>query len=392
MKKKSNKEYNLAQDTISKKEIINLNKWLLKGKQLTKGKLTTQFEKKFSKYINRSYSVFVNSGSSANLLMLSALVESGRLRNKKAIVAAVSWVTTVTPFMQLNFDIDLCDCDINNLGIDVNHFEYLCKKNKPSVAMLVNVLGHPNDIYKIKKICKKYNVILLEDSCEALGTTVGSKKIGTHGLASSFSFYYGHHMSTIEGGMVVTNDFDFYNIMLSIRSHGWSRDIDKNKKKKLLQKYKVDEFRDLYTFYYSGYNLRSTDLNAFLGLGQLKKINKICQVRYDNFLYYKKNLKDFWCQDSSSNFISSFAYGTLVSNRMEVYKHLEKFKIQTRPLICGNIGRHPFWIKKNGNSILTNADIVHDYGLYLPNNYSLNKKDIFFICQKFKEIAIPKFF
>ncbi|MDA8801447.1 DegT/DnrJ/EryC1/StrS family aminotransferase, partial [Candidatus Pelagibacter bacterium] len=376
MKKKPTKEYNLAQDTISKKEIINLNKWLLQGNQLTKGKLTTQFEKKFSKYTNRSYSVFVNSGSSANLLMLSALVESGRLRNKKAIVAAVSWVTTVTPFMQLNFDIDLCDCDINNLGIDVDHFEYLCKKNKPSVAMLVNVLGHPNDIYKIKKICKKYNVILLEDSCEALGTTVGSKKIGTHGLASSFSFYYGHHMSTIEGGMVVTNDFDFYNIMLSIRSHGWSRDIDKNKKKKLLQKYKVDEFRDLYTFYYSGYNLRSTDLNAFLGLGQLKKINKICQVRFDNFLYYKKNLKDFWCQNSSSNFISSFAYGTLVSNRMEVYKYLKKFKIQTRPLICGNIGRHPFWVKKNGNSVLTNADIVHNYGLYLPNHYNLNKKDI----------------
>lgn len=392
MKKKSNKEYNLAQDTISKKEIINLNKWLLKGNQLTKGKLTTQFEKKFSKYINRSYSVFVNSGSSANLLMLSALVESGRLRNKKAIVASVSWVTSVTPFMQLNFDIALCDCDINNLGIDVDHFEYLCKKIRPSVAMLVNVLGHPNDIYKIKKICKKYNIILLEDSCEALGTNVGSKKIGTHGLASSFSFYYGHHISTIEGGMVITDDFDFYNIMLSIRSHGWSRDIDKHKKKKLLQKYKVDEFRDLYTFYYSGYNLRSTDLSAFLGLGQLKKINKICQVRYENFLYYKKNLKDFWCQNSSSNFISSFAYGTLVSNRMEVYKHLKKFKIQTRPLICGNIGRHPFWVKKYGNSVLANADIVHEYGLYLPNHYNLNKKDILFICQKFKEIAIPKFF
>ena len=152
-KNKFFKKYNLAQDTISKKEIINLNKWLMQGNQLTKGKLTLQFEKKFSKYLNKKYSVFVNSGSSANLLMLSALIEGGKLKNKKAIVAAVSWVTTVTPFMQLNFDIDLCDCDVNNLGVDINHFEYLCKKNKPSVAIIVNVLGHPNDIHKIKKIC-----------------------------------------------------------------------------------------------------------------------------------------------------------------------------------------------------------------------------------------------
>lgn len=386
------KKYALAQDTISKKEIVSLTKWLLKDNQLTKGRLTIEFEKKFSKFINSKYSIFVNSGSSANLLMLSALLESGRLKNKKAIVAAVSWVTTVTPFMQLNFDIDLCDCDVNNLGVDLDHFEYLCKKKKPSIAMLVNVLGHPNDIYKIKKICKKYDVILLEDSCEALGTKIDKKKIGTHGLSSSFSFYYGHHISTIEGGMVITDDFDLYNIMLSIRSHGWSRDIHKIAKKKLLKEYKVDEFRNLYTFYYSGYNLRSTDLNAFLGLGQLKKLNKICQVRYDNFKAYEKNLPDFWCQKSSSNFISSFAYGTLVKNRMQVYEYLKKFNIETRPLICGNIGRHPFWVKKYGNCILKNADIVHEFGLYLPNHYNLSRNDIFFISQKFKEIAVPKFF
>ncbi len=386
------KKYALAQDTISKKEIVSLTKWLLKDNQLTKGRLTIEFEKKFSKFINSKYSIFVNSGSSANLLILSALLESGRLKNKKAIVAGVSWVTTVTPFMQLNFDIDLCDCDVNNLGVDLDHFEYLCKKNKPSVAMLVNVLGHPNDIYKIKKICKKYDVILLEDSCEALGTKLEKKKIGTHGLLSSFSFYYGHHISTIEGGMVITDDFDLYNIMLSIRSHGWSRDIHKRAKKKLLKEYKVDEFRDLYTFYYSGYNLRSTDLNAFLGLGQLKKLNKICQVRYNNFKAYEKNLSDFWCQKSSSNFISSFAYGTLVRNREQVYEYLKKFNIETRPLICGNIGRHPFWVKKYGNCILKNADIVHEFGLYLPNHYNLSRNDIFFISQKFKEIAVPKFF
>ena len=234
------KKYSLVQDTISKQEITSLSKWLLKGERLTKGKLTIEFEKQFSKYINRKYSIFVNSGSSANLLMLSALIESNKLKNKKAIVAGVSWSTTLSPFMQNNFDIKLCDCSNKDLGVDINNFEKICKKHKPSVAIIVNVLGHPNNIKEIIRLCKKDTVILLGDSCEALGTVLDGKKLGTSGFASSFSFYYGHHISTIEGGMIVTDNFELYNIMLSIRSHGWSRDLDKNFKNKLKKKYKVD--------------------------------------------------------------------------------------------------------------------------------------------------------
>ena len=234
--------------------------------------------------------------------------------------------------------------------------------------------------------------MLLEDSCEALGTIINKKKIGTSGTASSFSFYYGHHISTIEGGMITTDDYDLYNVMLSIRSHGWSRDLDKNFTKKLKKKFIVDEFRNLYTFYYSGYNCRSTDLNAFLGIEQLKKINDISKVRNKNFHFYKKKLNSFWSQTSSCDLISSFAFGTLVQNRMEVFKYLKKYNIETRPLICGNIGRHPFWTKKFGEKKLTNADIVHENGLYLPNNFNLRLKDINYICKKFNEIAKPKFF
>jgi CDP-6-deoxy-D-xylo-4-hexulose-3-dehydrase len=192
--------------------------------------------------------------------------------------------------------------------------------------------------------------------------------------------------------MVVTNDFKLYNLMLSIRSHGWSRDIDINIKNNLKKKYKIDDFKDLYTFYYPGYNMRSSDLNAFLGLEQLKKLDKICNIREKNFYIYKKNLDNFWCQKSSANFISSFAYGTIVQNRLEVYKYLKKFHIESRPLICGNIGRHPFWTDVHGIQNLKNADIIHDYGLYLPNNYNLNERDIIYICKKFKEVAVPKFF
>lgn len=384
--------YPLVKNTISKNEIKKLSEWLLKGQKLTKGKLTLKFENNFSKYLNRKYSIFVNSGSSANLLMLSALIESQNLKNKIAIVPAVSWSTSVSPFMQLNFDIKLCDCNNKNLGLDINHFEYLCKKFKPSVALMVNVLGHSNDENEIKKICKKYNVALLEDSCEAIGTNYKNKTIGTTGVTSSFSFYYGHHISTIEGGMVTTDDYKLYNLMLSIRSHGWSRDLDKKFQNKLIKRYDIDDFRNLYTFYYAGYNFRSTDLNAFLGINQLKKINKISRIRNINFQTYKKNLNIFWTQKSLSSVISSFAYGTIVENRSEVFNYLKRFKIESRPLICGNIGRHPFWIKKFGINKLKNADIIHDYGLYLPNNFDLKKKDINFISQKFSEVAIPKFF
>ena len=385
-------QYSLVQDTISKKELALLSKWILKGEKLTKGNLTIKFENQFSKYLNRKYSIFVNSGSSANLLMLSALIEGKRLKNKKAIVAGVSWSTTLAPFMQNNFDIKLCDCSNDDLGIDVNNLENLFKKHKPSVLIIVNVLGHPNKIREILKLCKKYNVILLEDSCEALGTVLNRKKLGTTGLVSSFSFYYGHHISTIEGGMVTTNDYELYNIMLSIRSHGWARDLNKNFQNKLKKEYKVDEFRNLYTFYYAGYNFRSMELNAFLGINQLKKINRISNIRNNNFYYYKKNLNNFWCQESLSIFISSFAYGTLVENRLEVFKYLKKFDIETRPFIWGNVGRHPFWIKKNGEQKLKNEDIIHDYGIFQHNNFYLKKKDINYICNRFKEVAIPKYF
>jgi CDP-6-deoxy-D-xylo-4-hexulose-3-dehydrase len=228
-----------------------------------------------------------------------------------------------------------------------------------------------------------------EDSCEALGSSINKKKLGSFGRAGSFSFYYGHHISTIEGGMVVTDDIELYNVMLSIRSHGWGRDLMLKQKLLLEKKYKTDQIRDLYNFYYPGFNFRSTDLNAFLGIEQLKKINKISIKRQKNFFYYKNLLRNYWCQNSLASMISSFAFGTLVSNRLETYKHLKKYNIESRPLICGNIGRHPFWIKKFGISKLTNADKIHEHGIYLPNNYDLTYNEIKYIAYKFREVAIP---
>ncbi|OHE73896.1 MAG: aminotransferase DegT [Verrucomicrobia bacterium GWC2_42_7] len=316
-----------------------------------------------------------------------ALSEGGYLRNKKVVAPAVSWCTTVTPFIQLGFDVSLCDCDRNDLGFDIQHFEDLCKKERPALAILVHVLGHANQMDKILDICKRYDVLLLEDSCEALASTHKGCKCGSMGLAGSFSFYYGHHISTIEGGMVVTDDEKLYNLMLSIRSHGWGRDVSKSYHDAWTKEYNIDEIRDLYTFYYSGFNLRSTDLNAFIGLSQLKKIDEYAKIRQGNWKCYSEHLKDFWSQTSESDFVSHFAYGILVENRLEVYKHLISKGIECRPLICGNIGQHPFWVKKYGPTNLPMANIVHEFGLYLPNHARLTPEEIKYISDELKKVA-----
>ena len=312
----------LAHNTIDKKDYKVLIKFLEKNSYLNQSKITKKFEEKFSQKITTNHSVFVNSGSSANLLIAQTLLEGNFLKNKIAILPSVSWSTTVSPFLQLGYKVLLCDCDSETLGINVKHLEKLCKKFNPGLLVLVNVLGHTNNFDEILYLQKKYNFKLIEDNCESLGSKFKQKKLGTYGLASSHSFYFGHHISTIEGGMVSTKNKKFYNISLAIRSHGWSRDMQTSYKKMLEKKYGVDEFRSFFTFYYSGFNFRSTDLNARLGIEQLKKIDKISIIRHKNFNYYKEKLNNFWSQNSKLDVISSFGYATFVKNRLQVFKHL----------------------------------------------------------------------
>lgn len=180
----------LAEDTIDQEELKALSDWILTGSQLTKGPITIELEQQFAAYMNSKHALFVNSGSSANLVMAASMLELGRLRNHIAIAPAVSWVTTVTPFIQLGYETMLCDCNKTNLGIDLEHFEQLCIQHRPSVAIIVHVLGHPNDMEAIAAICDRHDVILLEDSCEALDSTYkNGQKLGTFGNAGSFSFY-----------------------------------------------------------------------------------------------------------------------------------------------------------------------------------------------------------
>jgi CDP-6-deoxy-D-xylo-4-hexulose-3-dehydrase len=371
----------LVKDTISNKEIDELCSWLSTYPQLTKGKMTEQFEQEWSNWLGVKYSVFVNSGSSANLGMFYALKESRRLRNNIVVAPCVSWVTTVSPIIQLGFDLILCDTDKETLGLDIEQLEHICKAYKPACLILVHVLGIPNKMKEIADICKKYDVILLEDSCESVGSLYGGDKTGTFGVMSSFSTYFGHHFSTIEGGLISTNDFELYEILKSIRSHGWSRDLCKDTQEKLKKENNVDDFRNLYTFYYPGFNLRSTDLQAFLGINQLKTLDIKNQKRYENLLKYHSLIKNSYWKVNFTEFISNFAYPIIHPKKNIVVENLKNAQVECRPLVCGSMSRQPFYYKRYGEKIYSFSDIVHDYGAYLPNNPDMTSQEIEYICE-----------
>lgn len=369
---------NLVKDTIDGDDIKKLISWLETNPRLTKGQLNVQFEKEWSEWLGKKYSVFVNSGSSANLAALYSLLLSGKLRNNKIIVPAVSWVTTVTPAVQFGMEPIMCECDEDNLGLNIEHLKQIIKEHDPSSIILVHVLGFPNHMNEIVELCEKHDIRLIEDTCESIGSEYDGKKLGTFGDLSTFSFYFGHHMSTIEGGMISTDDEDLYHILLSIRSHGWDRDLPKSKQIELREKYNIGDFRSLYTFYYPGFNLRATDLQAFIGLGQLKKLDDIVKNRHINYQRYHEGIKNSeWKVNPPANsFISNFSYPVITKNISELVEKLTENNIECRPLICGSINEHPFWYERYGKQDLPISKKVHEYGLYLPNNHQMTIEEV----------------
>ncbi len=374
----------LVSDTIDKEDIKFLIEWLSQDKipKLTKGEITIELEKKWAEKIGTKYSVFVNSGSSSILLTLSALLQSNKLKNKKIVVPGLSWATDVSSPILLGYQTFLCDCNLVDLSCDLQHLENIFLNESPSALILVSALGLVPNMEKIMELCDKYDVILLEDVCESMGSKYDGKYLGTFGFASFFSMYYGHHLSTIEGGFINTNDEEFYHLLLMMRSHGWDRDLPQTKQKELRNKFKTDDFDSLYNFYVPGMNLRSTDLQAFIGIRAIDKLDSYSYKRNENFILYKKLIENnkIVLNQRETDFISSFAIPILNEKRKKIVKKLIAENVEVRPLIAGNMAKKPMWFLKYGETNLENCDKINQMGFYVPNHQDLTKNDIIKVC------------
>lgn len=380
-------KYHLAEDTINKEDLDAWADWLKSDPppQLTMGPLVKAYEDKWSRWVGRNYSIACNSGSSANLLMTAVLLESGKLRNKRVIVPSAAWVTTIAPFIQLGFEPIMCEADSSNFGLDTSHLKELLCKYSPSTVMLVHVLGVPANMNEIMRLKEGHGFFLLEDACAAMGSSYRGRKVGTFGDMSSVSTYFGHQFSTIEGGIVSTDNKELYTLLFMLRSHGWINGLDTETRSEILKKYKIKDIGTGFVFPYAGYNFRLTDDHAFVGLRQLDKMDWLIKQRHVNHLLYQRTLKGhFEFQTfTEDTVVCSIHFCALAKNEDErnfIISQLEKNGIETRPFTSGNQGLQPYWFKKHGKFSGQMATKLYECGFFLPNNPSLDPGDINFIC------------
>ena len=370
--------YTLANSSWNSLE-FNSMKSVIKSGFFTMGKHVKEFEDKFCKFHKRKYAVMVNSGSSANLLMIAAqmYVSKNKLkRGDEIIVPAVSWSTTYFPLQQYGLKVVFVDVSKDSFNIDPIKIEKAITK-KTKAIFAVNLYGNPCDFTKIKTICKKKKLILFEDNCESLGAEYKGKFSGSFGITSSFSFFFSHHISTMEGGIVLTDDEELYQIMLSLRAHGWTRQLPK--KNLITKKKSNDAFYELFNFVLPGYNIRPLELSGAIGKEQLKKIPSLTFARRKNASYFKKmaaTLSNVKLQIETEK-SSWFCFGILLNNRKKYLEPLRKKNIEFRPIVAGNFTKNPvikyFDYKIHGK--LINANLIHNNGLSFGNSHlDLRKK------------------
>lgn len=378
--------YRLNEDAISRQDFLDLVDWLSQYPWLTQGERVREFESLWADRVGVRHARFVNSGSSANLLMYSALLAS-HPRNRKVIVPAVGWSTTLAPALQLGFEPILCDVDPETLGIDVEQLESLCSRHQPAAVMVVHALGVPCRIDAVLALRDRYGFVLLEDACAAAGSEFDGRSVGQFGDLSSFSFFYSHQLTTIEGGMVCTDSDVFASAISQLRSHGWARDVPTAQRDSLESEFGIDSFSAAFTFYLPGYNLRSTDLNARLGLLQLDRFDAAVKQRFDNFRSYQSLLAGSTVRTQSAaehSMVSNIAFGIVCESsdhRRRVAEALSIAGVETRPLSGGNLARQPSFAGIPGIGSYPVADQVHSAGLQLPNHPGLDATDLSEICE-----------
>lgn len=370
-----------------------LAEFILKSKKLSFGEECENFEYSFAKYQGRKHCIFVNSGSSANLALIQSLLNLGKLKKGDNVgFSGLTWSTNVMPILQLGLNAIPIDVELDTLNVSGNKLMEALTHNNLKALFLTNALGFCDDIDKIKKLCEDRRIILLEDNCESLGTVYKNSKLGNFGLASTFSFYVGHHMSTIEGGAICTDDDKLATMLKMVRAHGWDRNLTFSKQDEIRKKFRINStFYSRYTFYDLGYNFRPTEINGFIGNLQLDYLNKINEKRNKNFLkissklYTNKNYLPL--RYNHIDFVSNFSIPVICKNE-EVRDNLVKRcngLVEIRPIIGGDITSQPFFQKyMKGKYSLKNAKIVHRHGLYFGNNPELTSDEIKIIVNIFQ--------
>lgn len=363
-----------------------LSEFVKKAKQLSFGPECQKFESEFAAWQERKHCIMVNSGSSANLAIIQALINLKKLSSKDAVgFSAVTWSTNVMPLIQLGLTPVPIDVELQTLNISSKTLLNVLSHTKLKALFVTNLLGFCDDLDEVAAICKKKNIILIEDNCESLGSVYKGKKLGNFGIASTFSFYVGHHMSTVEGGAVCTDSSSLSTMLHLVRAHGWDRNLTYKNQIKMRKKFHVNStFYSRYTFYDLGYNLRPTEITGFLGHEQLQYLSQIIRRREQNFKkfsrLYTSTDKYFPIKYDHLDVISNFAVPLVCKSeaiRDELVKKCENV-LEIRPIVGGDMTAQPFMMKylSKGKYNYPNAYLIHKQGLYFGNNPDMTKKDI----------------
>ena len=376
-------KYPLASSTWDKKELDAIQS-VIDRDMYSMGESVKQFELDFSKYLDTKYCVMTSSGSTANLIATAALfyTKNPKLkRGDEVIVPAVSWSTTYFPLQQYGLKLKFVDINLETLNYDLSALESAITGDTKMI-MMVNLLGNPNDFDAISSLINGKGILLIEDNCESLGAEYKGKQAGTFGIMGTFSTFFSHHMATMEGGFVTTNDEELYHVLLSLRAHGWTRNLpDENK----VSNKSDDWFKESFRFVLPGYNVRPVEMSGAIGIEQLKKLPSFIENRRKNALLFQdlfKNHPDFIIQEEIGN-SSWFGFSLIIrpkSNliRQNVVDKLTKANIDCRPIVAGDFTQNEVmkYFDYEIHSELVNAQHLHENGLFVGNQQILIHDEI----------------
>ena len=363
-----------------------LAEFILQTDRLSMDQKCFEFEREFAKHQGRKHSILFNSGGSANLALLQACKNLGILESGDLVgFSALTWSTNTMPIIQMGLVPVPIDCKVETLNVMSHNLEEKLQTVNLKALFITNVLGFTGDLGKIKKICDERGILLLEDNCESLGSKLKEGKAGNFSLGSTFSFFVAHHMSTIEGGAICTDDNELAEMLQIVRANGWDRNLTAVQQKKWRKKFDIrDEFQAKYTFYDLGFNLRPTEITGFLGLNQLKYLDSTIKKREESYIHLEavvKNNDEILTLDRTHlSLLSSFAIPVICKTPSLRKKYLSQFSgagVEIRPIIAGNIQNQPFYKKYVEKEYpLPNTDFIRDCGFYCGNYPELTESDL----------------